>query len=72
MSDTEWTEGDSAEFQDWSDYFVPERELRRLEVGQPARIVAGASESSRSAGSIKRIAPTIDPSSGTVKVTAAI
>jgi len=53
--------------------YVPEKELARLERGQPARIVApalGRDEVYR--GSVDRLSPIVDPRSGTVKVTVAI
>ncbi len=49
--------------------FVPEKELRRLGPGQPARIVVQALGGGPRAASILRIAPTVDARSGTVKVT---
>ncbi len=63
--------------------YVPERELPRLRVGQTARLFSGAADAAdaRTAGSrvaqartghVVRIAPIVDPKSGTVKVTAAI
>lgn len=52
--------------------FVPEKELPRLHRAQPARIFAGAAGAESHRGKIERIAPTVDPRSGTVKVTLAI
>ena len=49
--------------------FVPEKNLGELRVGLPARIEAQASNDSAFNGKIKRIAPVVDPRSGTVKVT---
>lgn len=49
-----------------ADVAVPERHVPRLSVGQSARLV---SEGSPSPARIARIAPTVDPMSGTVKVT---
>lgn len=49
--------------------YVPEKELVRLEVGQVARIAPEATGGEARAGSIDRIAPVVDPRSGTVKVT---
>jgi membrane fusion protein (multidrug efflux system) len=51
---------------------VPERELPHLGVGQPARLRAAAAGDDDFPGHIDRIAPTIDPQSGTVKVTVAV
>ncbi len=51
--------------------FVPERELVRLAAGQSARVEAPALGTDFS-GRLLRIAPTVDPQSGTVKVTVAI
>ncbi len=48
--------------------FVPERQLPGLFVGQPARVLAQSLDGSREAR-IERIAPVVDPRSGTVKVT---
>ena len=49
--------------------YVPEKELVRLEVGQEARIAPEATGGETRAGAIERIAPVVDPRSGTVKVT---
>lgn len=49
--------------------FVPERQLTRLAVRQDARIHAPALGGETFAGSIDRLAPVVDPQSGTVKVT---
>ncbi|MEM7480786.1 MAG: efflux RND transporter periplasmic adaptor subunit [Acidobacteriota bacterium] len=49
--------------------FVPEKELTRVSVGQPARIAAPALGDERLAGEVERLAPVVDPQSGTVKVT---
>ena len=49
--------------------YVPEKELARLEVGQEARIAPEATRGDARIGSIDRIAPVVDPRSGTVKVT---
>jgi membrane fusion protein (multidrug efflux system) len=49
--------------------YVPERELSRLRVGQESRLFAQALGGERRAARIERIAPTVDPKSGTVKVT---
>lgn len=49
--------------------FVPEKELRRIEAGQRARVTAPALGGPPIAGEIDRLAPVVDPQSGTVKVT---
>lgn len=49
-----------------ADVSVPERHVRTLQVGQPAFLRA---EGAPFAGSIARISPAVDPSTGTVKVT---
>ena len=49
--------------------YVPEKELSRLAKGQPARIFADAFGSEERHGEVERIAPIVDPRSGTVKVT---
>lgn len=48
---------------------VPERELMRLKTGQEVLATLAAAGDSEIRGWIKRIAPTVDPSSGTVRVT---
>ncbi len=52
--------------------FVPEKELPRLHKGQTARIRADAMGDRMFSGSVDRIAPSVDPGTGTVKVTVAI
>ncbi len=52
--------------------FVPEKELSRLHKGQTARIRADAMGDRMFSGSVDRIAPSVDPGTGTVKVTVAI
>ncbi|HVS14157.1 MAG TPA: efflux RND transporter periplasmic adaptor subunit [Thermoanaerobaculia bacterium] len=52
--------------------YVPERELVRLDRGQPARIVAQALGRESRPARIDRVAPTVDSKSGTVKVTLAM
>ncbi len=49
--------------------YVPERELDRLEVGQPALVQGKAARSRQGQGKITRIAPVVDATTGTVKVT---
>lgn len=53
--------------------YVPEKERARLDVGQSARIFSEASSAALGSaprpGKVERIAPIVDPKSGTVKVT---
>lgn len=52
--------------------FVPEKQLDRVQVGQAAEVVGKAAKGRRGEGKVLRIAPTIDASTGTVKVTVAM
>lgn len=52
--------------------YVPEKELVRLGVGQEARMFPQAGSQEARFGTVDRIAPRVDPRSGTVKVTVAI
>jgi membrane fusion protein (multidrug efflux system) len=52
--------------------FVPEKELPRLQGGQLARITSPALGEAAFTGRVERLAPVVDPKSGTVKVTVAI
>lgn len=52
--------------------YVPERELDRIAVGQPAQIVGKAATDRRGEGKVLRIAPVVDATTGTVKVTVAL
>lgn len=52
--------------------YVPEKELSKLDAGLPARIVAPALGGAEYAGEVIRLAPIVDPRSGTVKVTVGI
>ncbi|MDY7095185.1 MAG: efflux RND transporter periplasmic adaptor subunit [Acidobacteriota bacterium] len=52
--------------------FVPEKELSSLATGQEARLTTPAVSDQIHSGSIERIAPVVDPKSGTVKVTVAL
>jgi membrane fusion protein, multidrug efflux system len=52
--------------------YVPEKELDRIREGQPAEIVGKAAQGRRGTGFIQRIAPVVDPTTGTVKVTIAL
>lgn len=49
--------------------YVPERELGRVRAGQQARILSQAMPGATLAGVVDRVAPVVDPKSGTVKVT---
>ncbi len=49
--------------------YVPERELSRLEAGQPASITADAAARERFEGRVARISPVIDAATGTARVT---
>ena len=49
--------------------FVPEKVLPRLETGQEARILTNSLGGETRRGEVIRIAPIVDPRSGTVKVT---
>jgi membrane fusion protein (multidrug efflux system) len=49
--------------------YVPEKELARLRAGLEARILAEAAGGESRRGTVDRIAPRVDPKSGTVKVT---
>ncbi|HVS03132.1 MAG TPA: efflux RND transporter periplasmic adaptor subunit, partial [Thermoanaerobaculia bacterium] len=49
--------------------YVPEREMARVRAGQPARLTSQALPGVVFAGVVDRVAPVIDPKSGTVKVT---
>ena len=52
--------------------YVPERQLGRLAVGQPARVTAPALGGRSWQARVDRLSPVVDPRSGTVKVTVAI
>jgi membrane fusion protein, multidrug efflux system len=52
--------------------YVPEKELDRIEVGQPAQVVGKAAKNRAGEGKIERIAPIVDAATGTVKVTVAL
>jgi len=49
--------------------YVPEKELSKLSVGLPARIIAPALGGAEYEGLVDRLAPVVDARSGTVKVT---
>jgi membrane fusion protein (multidrug efflux system) len=52
--------------------YVPQKELPTLEPGLAARITADAVGGASLVGAVDRIAPVVDPGTGTVKVTVAI
>ena len=52
--------------------FVPEKELDRIQVGQSASVVGKAARGRKGEGKVLRIAPTIDATTGTVKVTVSL
>lgn len=52
--------------------YVPEKELPAVAVGQEARLAPPAAPDQLFTGRIDRIAPVVDPKSGTVKVTVAV
>jgi membrane fusion protein, multidrug efflux system len=49
--------------------YVPEKELDRVAIGQPAEIIGKAAKDRQGTGVVKRIAPVVDATTGTVKVT---
>ncbi len=49
--------------------YVPEKELDQLTLGQSAEIVGKAAKGRQGVGTVDRIAPIVDASTGTVKVT---
>lgn len=52
--------------------YIPERELDRIAVGRPAEIVGKAALGRRGTGKVGRIAPVVDATTGTVKVTVSL
>lgn len=54
-----------------ADLRVPQSELRKFEVGQKATFIVDALPGDRFEGEILRISPTIDPTSGTARITVA-
>ena len=52
--------------------YVPEKELDRIKVGQSADIVGKAAAGRTGIGTVMRIAPIVDATTGTVKVTIAL
>jgi membrane fusion protein (multidrug efflux system) len=57
----------------YADVQVPERHVVRLATGQTVRVTSGSNgESAEARARIERIAPEVDPTTGTVKVTVAV
>lgn len=52
--------------------YVPERELDQIKVGQIAKVVGKAAAGRKGEGKVQRIAPIVDASTGTVKVTVSL
>src|SRR5690606_36479765 len=52
--------------------YVPEKELDRLRLGQSAEVIGKAAKGRRGTGKVERIAPIVDASTGTVKVTVSL
>ncbi len=52
--------------------FIPEKELDRVREGQPAQVEGKAARGRKGVGTVLRIAPVVDPTTGTVKVTVAL
>jgi membrane fusion protein (multidrug efflux system) len=52
--------------------YVPEKNLKELKKGQEARVTGRAVSDAPFPGRVERIAPVVDPKSGTVKVTVAV
>lgn len=52
-----------------TDVFVPEKDIQRVQVGGVARLSSPSSGQALPDGRVERIAPIVDPRSGTVKVT---
>lgn len=51
---------------------LPERDLARVQVGQPARVVSAYDEAIAGTGKVARVAPVVDTATGTVRVTVAL
>ena len=52
--------------------YLPEKHLGRLALGQRARVSSKALDDKMVQGSVRRVAPTVDPQTGTVKVTVGV
>ena len=53
----------------WARIYLPERELSQIRIGQRAELRMQAYPQDTFQGAIKMISPTVDPESGTIKVT---
>ncbi|MBM4389942.1 MAG: efflux RND transporter periplasmic adaptor subunit [Deltaproteobacteria bacterium] len=51
---------------------LPERDLARVRVGQPATVVSAYDEAVGASGEVVRVAPVVDTQTGTVRVTVAL
>ena len=51
---------------------VPEREMGRIRAGQSARVLVDALPEDRFQGAVSRVAPEVDPTSGTFRVTVSL
>ncbi len=51
---------------------LPERDLARVRVGQPANVVSAYDENVGASGQVVRVAPVVDTQTGTVRVTVAL
>ncbi len=49
--------------------YVPEKQLDRIAEGQPAEVVGKAARGRKGVGVVKRVAPVVDATTGTVKLT---
>jgi len=52
--------------------YVPEKEIDQIKVGQIAEVVGKAAKGRRGQGKVQRIAPIVDASTGTVKITVSL
>lgn len=52
--------------------YVPEKELDRIRVGQVAQVIGKAARGRHGEGTVKRISPTVDAGTGTIKLTVAL
>ncbi len=53
----------------WARIYLPERELSKIRIGQRAELRMQAYPKDTFQGTIKMVSPTVDPESGTIKVT---
>ena len=52
--------------------YVPEKNLKQVRVGQPVRVIARGVREEPYPATVDRVAPVVDPRTGTVKVTVAV